>query len=122
MVKIISEGKTIAICDEPRYIRLKAETGAYVRATQENAQGIAVLGEPYNLPGHIEITRTTVKDEETRELENVTAPEVYVVEVDGGEIAFQQDAKISEVDEASTTGLMAVTDLYEELVSKGVLD
>lgn len=122
MVKIISEGATIALCDAPHYIRLKAETGAYVGATQEDAQGIAVLGEPYNLPGHDEITRTVLKNEETGETETVTAPEAYVVEVDGGEISFAQDEKIAEVDEASTTGLIAVTDLYEELIEKGVLD
>lgn len=122
MVKIISEGATIALCDAPHYIRLKAETGAYVGATQEDAQGIAVLGEPYNLPGHDEITRTVLKNEETSETETVTAPEAYVVEVDGGEISFAQDEKIAEVDEASTTGLIAVTDLYEELIKKGVLD
>lgn len=121
MYKIISDGKAIALCDEPRYIRLRAETGAYVRATQENAQGIAVIGEPYNLPGHTEITRVALKNEETGETETVTAPEAYVVEVDGGEISFRQDERIAEVDETSTTGLMAVTDLYEELLDKGVL-
>lgn len=121
MVKIISEGATIALCDAPHYIRLKAETGAYVGATQEDAQGIAVLGEPYNLPGHDEITRTVLKNEETGETETVTAPEAYAVEVDGGEVAFEHGSKIAEVDETSTTGLLAVTDLYEELVDKGVL-
>lgn len=121
MVKIISEGKTIALCDEPRYIRKNEESGAYVRVLREDAQGIAVLGEPYNLPGHTEITRVVLKNEETGETETVTAPEAYAVEVDGGEVAFEHGSKIAEVDETSTTGLLAVTDLYEELVDKGVL-
>ena len=121
MVKIISNGETIAIADEPRYIHKNEESGAYVRVLQEDAQGIAVMGEPYNLPGHTEITRTVLKNEETGETETVTAPEAYAVEVDGGEIAFGQETKIAEVDETSTTGLLAVTDLYEELLDKGVL-
>ena len=121
MVKIISNGETIALSEEPRYIRKNETSGAYVRAQQEDAQGIAVLGEPYNLPGHTEIARTILKDEGTGETETATAPEAYAVEVDGGEIAFGQDGKIAEVDETSTTGLLAVTDLYEQLVDKGVL-
>ncbi len=122
MVKIISNGDTIALADEPKYIKVKTETGAFVPAEKDDAQGIAVMGEPYNLPGHDEITRVQLKNEETGETETVTAPEAYVVEVDGGEISFAQDEKIAEVDEASTTGLIAVTDLYEELIKKGVLD
>lgn len=121
MYKIISDGKVIALCDEPRYIHKNEESGAYVRVLREDAQGIAVLGEPYNLPGHTEITRVVLKDEKTGEMETVTAPEAYAVEVDGGEIAFRQDEKIAAVDETSMTGLLAVTDLYEELLDKGVL-
>ena len=121
MVKIISEEKTIAIADKAHYIRLKEETGVYVGATQEEAQGIAVMGTPYNLPGHEEIRRTVIKDEETGETETITAPEAYAVEVDGGEIAFSQEEKIGEVDETALAGLMATTDLYEELIDKGVL-
>ena len=36
-------------------------------------------------------------------------------------MAFEHGSKIAEVDETSTTGLLAVTDLYEELLDKGVL-
>ena len=36
-------------------------------------------------------------------------------------IAGVQQEKISQVDETAIAGLMAVTDLYEELLSKGVL-
>ena len=37
-------------------------------------------------------------------------------------LQLAQDAlRIGEIDETSTTGLLAVTDLYEELINKGVL-
>lgn len=37
-------------------------------------------------------------------------------------LQLAQDAtKIGEIDETSTTGLLAVTDLYEQLIEKGVL-
>lgn len=36
-------------------------------------------------------------------------------------IAGVQQEKISQVDETAIAGLMAVTDLYEELLGKGVL-
>jgi hypothetical protein len=76
MYRIFNDGRTIAICDKPTYIRLKEETGVYVSATGENAQGIAVAGVPYNLPGHDEIKLT----------DGQTAPEAYAMEIDGGEL------------------------------------
>jgi len=37
-------------------------------------------------------------------------------------LQLAEDAtKIGEIDETSTTGLLAVTDLYEQLINKGVL-
>ena len=121
MFKIISDGEVIALCDEPLYIRLKPESGAYVKAkTPEQRQGISVNGTPYNLPGHTEIERV-VFDEESETNSTETAPEATAVYVDSGTIAFTQGEKIAEVDETSTTGLLAVTDLYEELLDKGVL-
>ena len=121
MVKIISNGEIIALAEEARYIRLKKESGAYVPCKEDKAQGLVVLSTPYNLPGHEEITRIVVKDEETGKTETVVAPEAHVMQVDGGEIAFQQKEKLAEVDETALTGLMATTDLYEELLNKGVL-
>jgi hypothetical protein len=35
---------------------------------------------------------------------------------------LEQDAKISAVDDTALAGLMATTDLYEDLLAKGVLD
>jgi len=121
MVKIISNGEVIALAEEARYIRLKKESGAYVHCKEDKAQGLVAFGTPYNLPGHEEITQIVIKDEETGETERVVAPEAYAMQVDGGEIAFRQEGKISEVDETALTSLMATTDLYEELLNKGVL-
>ena len=56
------------------------------------------------------------------------APEAIVQLVDGGELVFGQENKIvsnenkiNEVDKNAVIGLMAATDLYEQLLSKGVL-
>ena len=119
MYEILEVDKgVIGYVDEPRYIKLKVTSGAFIPCKKEDAQGVALKGTPYNLAGHDEI-KIQVMENDT--MTTQAAPAVYVREVDGGEIAFQQDEKISEVDETSTTGLMAITDLYEELLDKGVL-
>jgi hypothetical protein len=51
MYKIYSQGKLIALCDEPRYI--KEKDGVFVGAKKEDAAGIAVGGEVYNLAGQV---------------------------------------------------------------------
>lgn len=120
MFEIIrADSGVIGYVDEPRYIKVKPSTGAFIPCPKEDAQGIALKGTPYNLSGHNEITITVMEGD----LPVVKpAPEVYVREVDGGEVSFAQSEKIVKVDEEATTGLIAVTDLYEELIEKGVLD
>lgn len=125
MKEIIANGEIIALVDEPRYVRLKEASGAYIQCSEEDAEAVAVSGTLYNLPGNTNIKHIVINGEETEE---VTAPEAYVREVDGGEVTFQNrvniennEVRIAEVDETALTGLMATTDLYEELLSKGVL-
>ena len=128
MYEIISEGQIVSLCDKPRYIKAKPSTGCLVEATKEDAQGVSAGGKSYNLPGHTEITVTTY-DEAADTTETVPAPVADVREVDGGEVAFRESVRIGEnevkLEETSDTalaGLMATTDLYEELLNKGVLD
>ena len=127
MYEIISEGQIVSLCDKPRYIKVKPSTGCYIEATAEDAQGVSASGKPFNLSGHTEITVTNY-DEETETSETVPAPVADVREVDGGEVAFKEGVRINDnkikIDETNDTalaGLMATTDLYEELLNKGVL-
>lgn len=106
--------------EKPRFIKKKPSTGAYVETTRDDAQGVSVLGVTFNLPGHTEIERA-VYDEETGNVSKAVAPEATVNEVDGGNEMFNQQEKLSEVDETAFAGLMATTDLYEELIEKGVI-
>lgn len=128
MKEIIANGEIIALVDKPRYVKIKKTSGAYIQCDKEEAEAVAVSGTLYNLPGNTNIKHIAIKDDETGETEEVTAPEAYVREVDGGEVTFQNrvniennEVRISEVDETALTGLMATTDLYEELLNKGVL-
>ena len=127
MYEIISEGQIVSLCDNPRYIKVKPSTGCFIEATAEEAQGVSAGGKPYNLFGHTEITVTNY-DEETETSETVPAPVADVREVDGGEVAFKEgvrmgknEVKIDETNDTALAGLMATTDLYEELLNKGVL-
>lgn len=89
MVKIISEGKVIAICDEPKYIKVKPSTGVYIQTDEKHAQGIIVLGTLYNLPGHTEISGM-LYNEETKKEENIIFPEAFPMEIDGGALLISE--------------------------------
>ena len=129
MYQIVVCGEVVALCDKPRFIKVNKKTGAYIEATEQEAQGVAARTSVYNLPGHSEIKIVRLVDEQSGTTETVTAPEADIRQVDGGIVTFENLAhiegnkvKISEVDETALTGLMATTDLYEELIAKGVLD
>lgn len=62
MYKIISNSTVIGICEKVRYIRVKPETGAYVEATEETADGIAFNSVAYNLPGKTAIAGADVAE------------------------------------------------------------
>ena len=82
MFKVVSNGSVIGYQTEPWFIKRNPESGAYIRAEEEDAQGISVSGVPYNLPGHTEITQTRTVDEESGETEENVAPEAYWDDVD----------------------------------------
>lgn len=72
------------------------------------------------------IERITVEDGMTGETaefwqydeRELTRDEYYAIM---GEMTRENTARLDEVDETSMTGLLAVTDLYEQLIEKGVL-
>ena len=73
MYKIISGGKIMALCDAPRYVKVKPSSGAYIQCTREEAEGISINGTLYNMPGG-----TAIAD----------APEAEALFVDGGSVLF----------------------------------
>ena len=93
-----ADNNVIGYADEPRYIRLKPTSGAFVPCKREDAQGIALKGTPYNLSGHDEIIITVFEDEEEK---RVPAPEVFVREIESGDVVLQEidnsEAKMGEV-------------------------
>ena len=128
MYEIISNGQIVSLCDKPRYIKVKPSTGCFIEATAEDAQGVSAGGKAYNLSGHTEITVTTY-DEVAETTETVPAPVAVVRDVDGGEVTFKEgvrigenEVKLGETNDTALAGLMATTDLYEQLLDKGVLD
>mgnify|MGYP006873033148 FL=1 len=71
----MSEGKVIAIFDQPRYVRKKPQTGAYIQCKEVDAEALVVNNEFYNLKG-----KTIIPDR----------PEVSITLVDGGEYLFSE--------------------------------
>lgn len=95
MVKIISNGKIIAICEKPRYIKVKPETGIYIQTDEKHAQGISIDGDVYNLPDHTEISKD-ILNKETGEYELGIAPEAFTVEIDGGTLLISEINNLKE--------------------------
>lgn len=74
MYAVIDKGNVIGMCETPRYIRVKH--GIYVDTKKEKAEGVAIGGKAY-----------LFKDG------------VLLSEVDGWEIVFSGNVKLSEVNE-----------------------
>lgn len=52
MYRIIQNGKTIAFCNNPHYVKLKKETNTWVESSAYEAQAIVINGKFYNLTNH----------------------------------------------------------------------
>lgn len=96
MYAILSEGKIIALCDKPRYVRMKKETNTYIEAKKEEAEALAVNGTLYNLPGGAAIP---------------DAPEAIVTRCDGGGKMFEQQGDIAKNAAATVKVENALCDL-----------
>ncbi|MBQ7609096.1 MAG: hypothetical protein IJU76_14195 [Desulfovibrionaceae bacterium] len=73
MYQIVSNGEVVALCDKPRYVRVKPQSGAYIETDAEHAEALAVNGVLYSLPD-----KTPIGD----------APVAFVSSVDGGNFVF----------------------------------
>lgn len=51
MLKICKDGEVIALCENPNWVCLQ-ENGCFGLCARDFAEGIAVNGVVYNLPGH----------------------------------------------------------------------
>lgn len=100
MYAIISGGVLAALCEEPRYVRKKAETGVYVETTAEKAEAVAVNGTLYNIGGGDAVPG---------------APQAVVRQESAGEYIFRNGARIEENREDADTAFIAVEDAVCEL-------
>ncbi len=91
MKAILSAGLLLALCERPRYVKRNPESGAYVEVEEAEAEGLAVGGNLYNLPGS-----SAIPD----------VPEAVVSDMDGAEFIFQNRAYIGEVEK--TTGAAVI--------------
>ncbi len=91
----------IGYCDEPRYIKIKPSSGAYVPATEAEAEGIAFLGTPYNLdnrPPMKEGLRTVIVNE--KDGGEILLYEIDEVEAETGDALCELDAGLEDVKDA----------------------
>ena len=99
MYKIVSEGRLLAICEEPRYVRKKESTGAWIQTDSENAEAIAVKGQLYGFDNH--------------EVEG--RPTANIIPIDGLEYVF--DNYVQDVD--YKTAIAALEDAMCDIDAEG---
>ncbi len=106
MFGIYSEGVLLGLVQKPRYVYKKSSSGAWVEAKGEaNAEAIAFEGEIYNLEGKAKVGEN--------------AKTVIVAKVDADiNLKGMKDA-IDSANDMALTSLMAMTDLYEEMIGGG---
>ena len=49
-------GERIAICEQPRYVRLNKTSGAFIQCSRDEAEGVAVNGTVYKLKDNAEVS------------------------------------------------------------------
>ena len=95
MYAIISNGDLIALCDKPRYVRKNPSSGAYMQASREDAEAVAVNGTLYNINGGNAVEG---------------APQAIIREEDGAEYVFKNKTKIEENEAAQGAAIVTMED------------
>ena len=92
MYKIVHNGEVKAICDAPRYVKVKPRSGALIETTADDAEFVAVHGTPYPIS------------------------EVAISEVDGGMFGFDEYVHMNDYKStiASLEDAMCEIDSIEE--------
>ena len=118
MYVIIIGGGLVALTAKPNYVKRHPETGCYVEAAKEDAIGMAVAGEVYNLPGGIDIPDTPqvfIRESEAEEyvFRNIVA---IAENKASAEAAFiQNENALCELDETTESRMSALEDAVCEL-------
>lgn len=99
MYAILSNGELLALCERPRYVK-RNQDGVFVEAPKDKAEGIAVGGEVYNLPGGSAIT---------------DAPEALVQEAEASEYVFRNRVRIIENEETTGAAIIAMEEALCEM-------
>lgn len=99
MYAILSKGELLALCERPRYVK-RNQGGVFVEAPEDKAEGIAVGGEVYNLPGG-----SAIPD----------APEALVQEAEASEFVFRNRVRIIENEETTGAAIIAMEEALCEM-------
>lgn len=95
MYAILNGGGLVALCDRPRYIKKNKTSGVYVETTEDEADGISVNGDLYNING-----KTTIPG----------APDAVIVHKDVSEYVFRNRLQIAENQDAAQKAIAGAED------------
>ena len=93
MFQITVDNKIFYTSSAPNYVKKKLESGAWIKSSKDDAEGISFLGEIYSLPNKPPIENKPVAN---------------VKEIDGGTIIF-------EVSNKTKDNALKVVDIQEAL-------
>lgn len=100
MYAILSNGRLVALCDKPRYVKIKKETGVFVETSKEDAIAVAVNGTLYNINGGDAIAG---------------ADQAVIREENAGEFIFGEHMRVTKNKEDADTAFIAVEGVVCEL-------
>lgn len=100
MYQIVTSNGVVCYCDAPNYIRYKARSGAWISTTEDKAEGIAVLGEIYNIA-----SKPPIRD----------APIAHIKKCDGMAILFDVSRKVNDNADKTATLQEVACDFYSDI-------
>ena len=71
-------GQRLALCEQPRYVRINPNSGVYIQCSAEQAEGVAVDGTVYSLNNQLD-----------------GKPEAMINEIDCGVVVFDYDSDLA---------------------------
>lgn len=98
MVRFTKNGAVIALAENPNWVR-RLDNGTYGLCGYEDAEGVAIHGTVYNLPGH-DISENGVVSFQAYEIGD------YIMEKD-----IETEQMITDLDIANIEAQQAITDL-----------
>ena len=92
MYEVISKdtGQRLALCEQPRYVRINPDSGVYIQCSADQAEGVAINGTVFTLSDQVkvcEVDTGTIMTDAAQQADEILKIKAALCELDlaGGE-------------------------------------